>query len=195
TIYPVMELGSTAGINDSAFQFQPPAGGHLVEAFSNPYEPRNIASGTPAPAIVLQTAAGKNVTLHDFHGKPVLLDFWATWCAPCVAALEPLNKLHKEAEAKGLVILGVNEDDDDDGGNAFLVKKGVSWPNFHDPDGEIWRSFHTAGGVPFYVLINGEGQVVFAKAGAKDTELRAEIAKLGIPLSSSTPAASGQVKQ
>ena len=194
TIYPVMDLGNTPGVAESAFQFQAPAGGRLVEAFSNPYEQRNVAVGELAPAIVLRTAAGKEVALRDFHGKPVLLDFWATWCAPCVAALEPLNKLHQEGEAKGLIVLSVNEDDDDDGGNTFLAKKGISWPNFHDADGEIWRSFHTNGGVPFYVLINGNGQVVFAKAGARDTELRTEIAKLGITLSSGSPAGSGPAK-
>ena len=137
--------------------------------------------GKPAPAVKLQDANGKSVALQDFRGKPILLDFWATWCAPCVAAFEPLKKLHEETEQKGLVILSIDEDDDFEAANDFFIKHGVSWPNFRD-DGKLWRSLPASSGIPFYVLIDSGGQIVFSQSGPKDSELRAAIAKLGVDL-------------
>jgi thiol-disulfide isomerase/thioredoxin len=117
------------------------------------------------------------VNLEDFHGKPVLLDFWATWCPPCVAALQPLKKLEAENAHKGLVILGIDEDDDAEIGNNYLAKHGVNWANFHD-DGEIWRAFPSNSGIPYYVLIDGEGHIVLAKPSAEESELLTAIGKL-----------------
>jgi thiol-disulfide isomerase/thioredoxin/outer membrane lipoprotein-sorting protein len=179
-LYPVMDLDFSSG-PDALFSFQPPAGARLVHEFSNPGHPADKLAGTPSPAFKLQAASGKSVTLQDFHGKPVLLDFWATWCAPCLAAIEPLKKLHEESAGKGLVILSIDEDDEVDAGEKFFAEHKVPWSNFHD-DGEVWRSFPGGQGVPFYVLIDANGKITFSRSGAEDSELRAAIVKLGINL-------------
>ena len=176
-LFSVMEIGDAA-YPDTLFAFQPPAGAKLVRQFLNPWEPQDQLAGTPAPDLKLLDASGKAVTLQDFHGKPVLLDFWATWCAPCVSALEPLKKLQQENAPKGLVVLGIDEDQDAETGSAFLARRGVSWANFHD-DGEIWRTFPSNSGIPYYVLVDANGQIVLAKPSAEESELRAAIAKLG----------------
>jgi outer membrane lipoprotein-sorting protein/peroxiredoxin len=180
-LYPVMEL-DTATMADTFFSFQAPPDAKLVSQLSDPFHPADRLTGTQAPAVTLQATNGKNVSLQDFHGKPVLLDFWATWCAPCVAALGPLKKLHDEAAPKGLTVLSIDEDEEAETATDFLAKHGVAWPNFHD-GGEIRGSFRQEGGIPFYVLIDGSGKIVLCKAGPKDAELRAAIAKLGIEIS------------
>ncbi len=191
--YPVMDMDITS-IDNGVFSFQPPADARLVKEFSDPRRPKDTLAGTMAPAFKLQGTNGRSVTIQDFHGKPVLLDFWATWCAPCVAALDPLKKLHEETEAKGLVLLSIDEDDDAQTANDFFAKHGVSWSNFHD-DGELWRSFPGSSGVPFYVLIDSSGQIVFARSGPKDSELRAALAKVGIELPAKDAVTDGKSKQ
>jgi hypothetical protein len=91
-------------------------------------------------------------------------------------------------------MLSIDEDDDAQTANDFFAKHGVSWSNFHD-DGELWRSFPGGGGIPFYVLIDSSGQIVFAKSGPKDSELRAAIAKLGIELPAKDAVTDGKSKQ
>ena len=78
-------------------------------------------------------------------------------------------------------MISIDEDNEADIANEFIRKHGIIWSNFHD-DGELWRSFPRDNGIPFYVLIDESGKIVFSKAAAKDSELRAEIAKLGLEL-------------
>jgi hypothetical protein len=92
-----------------------------------------------------------------------------------------MKRLHKEAAEKGLTIFSIDEDDNADTARDFLIKHQVPWYNIHD-DGELWRAFPGNNGVPFYVLIDQQGRVVFSRSGAKDSELRAAIAKLGIDI-------------
>ncbi|HZS25812.1 MAG TPA: TlpA disulfide reductase family protein [Candidatus Angelobacter sp.] len=124
----------------------------------------------------------------------MLLDFWATWCGPCVAALDSFKKLHEQTAAKGLALLSIDEDEDAKTAADFWSRREMTWPDFHD-DGEVWRSFPGSEGIPYYVLIDGDGQIVFSKTGAKDSALRAAIAKLGIDLPASQAASDTKAKQ
>ena len=72
--------------------------------------PQNAAIPRPAPDAKFLTMDGKTVSLSDYKGKVVLLDFWATWCGPCRMAMPGLQKMHESMKSKGLVVLGVSLD-------------------------------------------------------------------------------------
>ncbi|HET9283839.1 MAG TPA: redoxin family protein [Candidatus Angelobacter sp.] len=178
TEYSVAELTASA-VPDSLFQFEPPAEATLVEEFSDPLDgPATTLVGKAAPVANLKSADGKTVSLASFQGKPVLLDFWATWCAPCVKSFPDLEKLFHDTTDKGLVLLSIDEDEDAKPATDFWAKHGFSWPDFHDSNGELSRQFLQSG-IPQYVLIDASGKVVFVAGGAGPERLRAAIAKLG----------------
>jgi len=87
------------------------------------------------------------------------------------------QKNQRRKSGKDLTILSIDEDEGSDTGNNFFAKRGITWANFHD-DGEIWRAFPSNSGIPYYVLIDANGQITFSKPGASDLELRDAIAKL-----------------
>jgi thiol-disulfide isomerase/thioredoxin len=91
----------------------------------------------PAPAFKLQTLDGKSVELSDFKGKVVILDFWATWCGPCVASLPHLNDLYKELSGQGLKVIAMNLQQDADTVKAFVEKKKWTLPVALDTDGAV----------------------------------------------------------
>lgn len=72
---------------------------------------RDVGAGSPAPAFSLRNLSGDSVTLEQFGGRLVLLDFWATWCPPCRQAIPELVNLHEKYEDRGLAIVGISMDD------------------------------------------------------------------------------------
>jgi thiol-disulfide isomerase/thioredoxin len=119
----------------------------------------------------------ETISLRSFQGRPVLLDFWATWCGPCVESMPSVKRLYSEATKYGLVMLSIDEDEDAKKATDFLSENKDLWPNFHD-DGEIARSFPNEG-IPHFVLIDSAGTVVFSRSSFDEPALRTAIAKLG----------------
>ncbi len=180
TVYPKVSLGAPS-LQEAFFEFKPPAGTALAEELPDPMNMNMNGAklvGKMAPEIKLPSAGGETVTLGGLRGKPVLLDFWATWCVPCVASLPSLAQLVKEASEKGLVTLSIDEDEDAKTATEFWSKHKEPWPNFHDADGEMQRAFGS-GGIPKYVIIDASGKIIFVQNGSDETPLRAAVAKLG----------------
>src|SRR6266478_1518852 len=132
--------------------------------------------GKPVPMVELRSEDGTTVALKSFSGKMVLLDFWATWCAPCVDSLPSLEKLHQEAAPKGLAMISIDEDEDPKKAADLWAKRKEPWPNFH-ANAETVKQFPDHG-IPYFVLIDGSGDVVFSDAGLDEDRLRAAIAKV-----------------
>ncbi|MGB8590628.1 MAG: TlpA disulfide reductase family protein [Candidatus Acidiferrales bacterium] len=176
-VFTVAELGG-GPLPEQLFAFEPPVQAALVKEFDADPEAVRIHAleGKPFPAIELRAADGKSVSLKSFTGKPVLLDFWATWCAPCVASLPALEKIREEAAEKGLVMISIDEDEDAKAAADLWAKRAVPWPNYHD-DGAIVKQLPTHG-IPFLVLIDASGNTVFSKEGFYEDELRAALAKM-----------------
>jgi len=177
TVFTRAELNES--VHDELFTFIPPADAKLVQDFPNP---RNSfgpnLTGDQVPSLKLKSADGKVVSIESFRGKPVLLDFWATWCGPCVEAMPQLAQIHTEAKDKGLVLLLVDEDEEAPTATAFLSKKGYNWTDFHDGDGEV-EKLVGGSGIPRTILVDAQGKIVYDATGMNDDQLRTEISKLG----------------
>ena len=166
-------------VPDSLFRFDPPRDLQLVAKFSDSLFGADLA-GKQAADVQLVGADGKLVPLSSYRDKPVLLYFWATWCAPCIEGMPKLAALEQEARPKGLVLLSVDEDEDVKKGNDYLAQHHYSWPNTQD-DGKIGNAFSRSG-IPLYVLVDGTGKIAFYRAGSGKTQeaaLRKAIAGLG----------------
>lgn len=135
--------------------------------------------GKVAPAFTLTDLDGKKVSLSDFKGRPVLLNFWATWCGPCKVEMPWFEEFHKQYAAQGFEILGLT--DDVDAGKDTITKVahriGVSYPILLT-DGKVQTAYGGLDVLPmsFYVDRNGVVVEETAGLGSKD-EIEAHIKK------------------
>jgi thiol-disulfide isomerase/thioredoxin len=117
---------------------------------------------------------GREVDLEKMRGKVVLIDFWATWCGPCIAELPNVIAAYKKLHDQGFEIVGISFDQEKDKDNLvkFVKEKEMTWP--HAYDGKTWESAigerFGIGSIPTMWLVNKKGMVV-------DLEARADLAK------------------
>lgn len=109
---------------------------------------------------------GREVDLAKLQGKVVLIDFWATWCGPCVAELPNVLKAYKELHPKGFEIVGISLDSDKAKLESFVKEQGMDWPQFFD--GQGWKneisSKYGINSIPAMWLVNKKGMVVSTNA-------------------------------
>lgn len=180
-IYQVVKLDQQEP--SETFTFVAPSDAKLVDKFPEPFRHSpDVAAvnllGKPAPELSLKSADGKVMALSSLRGKPVFLEFWATWCGPCVELMSDLKKLYGETESKGLAWVSVDSDEDSKTAAEFLSREHIPWPNYHDEDGSLGRAYQREG-IPLGVLIDADGKVGFYESGYEIAELRSAIAKLG----------------
>jgi len=122
-----------------------------------------------APDFTAQTLDGQTVRLSDFRGRVVLLNFWATWCPPCVREIPRLVRVADAYKNDGLVVLGLNTTFQDDRAKVeqFTREQGISYPVLLDPDG-VASEKYPARLMPTTVLIDRQGQMVHIKVGEVD---------------------------
>ncbi|MBI5665205.1 MAG: TlpA family protein disulfide reductase [Nitrospirae bacterium] len=123
--------------------------------------------GAKAPDFILKDVSGKDVSLSSFKGKPVLLNFWATWCPYCRKERSHLNKLHKEYKDKGLTILSVATDQSAAKVNEFLKHTPAEFIVLSDSGGTA-ASLYSVGGLPTSYLINSEGIIKHRVVGFRE---------------------------
>src|SRR5688572_3718320 len=104
---------------------------HIWTIATGPLPP---GPGIAAPAFMGPDLGGRQVELSSLRGKVVLLDFWATWCPPCVASMPHLQKLQDELGGRGLVVLGVNQEPGrEEQVKRFLDRQKLTFPSVVDP--------------------------------------------------------------
>jgi cytochrome c biogenesis protein CcmG, thiol:disulfide interchange protein DsbE len=123
--------------------------------------------GERAPEYAAVTLEGDSVFLADLEGSVVLLNVWATWCAPCREEIPALQELHERHHAEGLRVVGVSVDGRREGDNVrrFADSFGVTYAIWHDPDDRVGSRFRSIG-VPTTVLIDRGGTIVWRHLGA-----------------------------
>jgi thiol-disulfide isomerase/thioredoxin len=109
-----------------------------------------------APDFSFVSTAGESISLESLRGKVVLLDFWASWCAPCVRALPSVKKIQKDHASDPFVVVSVSGDHEERPWRAFVDKNGMSWPQYWDRDHQLRAKFDVKV-IPTYVLIDREG--------------------------------------
>ena len=120
-----------------------------------------------APDFTLPNAAGKKVSLKDYRGKVVFLNFWATWCESCRDEMPSMERLYKEFKGKGLEIVAVNVKEKRQDALAFAKELKLTYPVLLDPEGEVGL-LYGAFGLPVTYLIDRKGVVLARLWGPAD---------------------------
>ena len=110
---------------------------------------------------------GKQMQLSDLRGKVVVLNFWATWCPPCVEETPSLIALQREIAPKGGTVLGISVDDDAQAYAQFVQANGIDYPTYRDPSAEIPASYGTSM-YPDTYIIDRHGKIARKLVGAQD---------------------------
>jgi peroxiredoxin len=120
--------------------------------------------GAAAPDFTLRTVDGQNLRLNEQRGRVVLVNFWATWCGPCRQEMPHLNRLYEKYRASGLVLLGVNVDENTRAAVDVAAKLGVTFPVLPDTDKTVSRLYDLRA-MPSTVLIDRDGRVRYLHRG------------------------------
>ena len=121
--------------------------------------------GKPAPDFELPDLSGQSVSLGDLQGKPVLVNFWATWCGPCVYEMPYIQEVHDEWEGKDLVVLAINVGEGSSEVQQFMEDNNLSFPVLLDTNGKL-AEIYSIRGIPTTIFIDMEGVIQAMKIGA-----------------------------
>jgi len=140
-----------------------------------------LDAGDRAPAFELPALDGKGrLDLDRYRGKVVWLDFWASWCPPCLSSLPDLEELRKQMPAKHFPLVAVNLDKDPAKALRFLERNPVGYPSASDPDGELPERFGLKT-MPTSYLIDRDGTIRLVHEGYRSgdiDEIREAVRKL-----------------
>jgi cytochrome c biogenesis protein CcmG, thiol:disulfide interchange protein DsbE len=128
-----------------------------------------INQGALAPEIGLKDRNGKAVQLAQLKGSVVVVDFWASWCAPCREELPVLEKLFQKYREKGLVVIAVGQDADVTKFDKFLRATPLSFTVVHDPEGAVARRYGPPK-MPSSYIVDKKGIIRHVHAGFKASD-------------------------
>jgi cytochrome c biogenesis protein CcmG, thiol:disulfide interchange protein DsbE len=122
----------------------------LPAACSGPPQAR---LGSPAPDFTLQNIDGTSVRLSDFKGKPILINFWATWCVPCREEMPLLQATYEQYREQGLVILAIDLEEDASLVRRWVEQGGYTFTFLLDSDGELLKRYNVTAAPTSYFLM------------------------------------------
>jgi peroxiredoxin len=133
-----------------------------------------LPPGSPAPDIALENPEGKKISLSSYRGKVVLIDFWASWCAPCRKENPNLVKLYERFKGNDFEIFGVSLDENVASWKNAIAKDGIRWPQVSDLkrwDSRVINDYQFSA-IPYNVLIDRDGKVISKGISAEELEMK-----------------------
>ncbi len=181
TVYPVADFN--APTTPDMFRFTPPADAKEVAKLADldvppRSTPKATMAGQPAPHVSFDAPDGRKIELSSYRGKPLLLDFWATWCGPCLTSMPALNRIYLDVRDKGMAVVTFDEDNAGEDAAEYLARHNYAWTNYHDAGGRAASAFKREG-IPLTVLIDAQGKIVYFDSGGDEAAVRKAIAALG----------------
>ncbi len=144
----------------AAFDFAP--GNRIPEQDTSPfhYDPRLVVGAHPYE-FSAKSLSGQTIAPSDYRGKVLLLDFWATWCEPCVESLPELQGVYRKYHGQGLEVVGVSLDEDQGQLQGFVKAHKIPWPQVFD--GKAWQSgvpnIYGVKAIPFFLIVGRDGEI------------------------------------
>lgn len=131
-----------------------------------------LRPGTLAPVFTGATLEGHPISLEDYAGKPVVVNFWGSWCPPCRTEQTGLQRLWQDFGPQGVQFVGINMRDSEGNARAYQHEFGVTYPSVFDRPAE-WAARYQVVAPPSTVLIDARGMLVYRSVGAlTEKELR-----------------------
>ena len=124
------------------------------------------SAAAPAPTFTLASRAGQDVSLAQYKGNVVMINFWASWCGPCRQEMPLLESIYKKYNKMGFTLIGVNVEPDSNAANEWLKATPVSFPILYDRDSKVSKLYDVAG-MPSTVIIDRSGKLRVLHRGYK----------------------------
>ena len=153
--------------------------GLIMAGCSTPNSAQGPQIGKLAPDFKLSNLEGQSVSLGDFRGKPVLLNFWASWCGPCRYEMPFIQEIYEEWSDKGLIILTVNLQENPSQVKEFVESFGFSFPVLLATNRKVPLAYNIRG-IPATFFIDKDGIIQDIKIGAfaGKTEIESRLSKI-----------------
>jgi thiol-disulfide isomerase/thioredoxin len=152
------------------------------QASVNDYKLKQLARPLPAADFKLLDMEEKTHTLKQYRGKVVLINFWATWCPPCIDEMPSLEKLYQKLKGQPFVMLAINQWEDEERVFEFMGELSTipNFPILFDPDSKVSAAFGVQG-LPSSFIVDKQGRIVYRATGGRDfahPEIEAKIKSL-----------------
>lgn len=143
--------------------------------------PPSPRQGFSAPDFTLSTLTGESVTLSDLRGQVVVLNFWASWCPPCRAEMPAIERVYRDLQPQGLVVLAVNTtyQDSESAAANFVAEFGLTFPILMDRRGEVSNRYQLRG-LPSTYFVDRRGVIRAVVVGGpmSETLIRTRVSDL-----------------
>ena len=136
---------------------------------SGNYKFKQLSKPIPAPNFMLKDMDGKEHSLKQYRGKIVLINFWATWCPPCIKEMPSMENLYVSLRSRSFVVLAINQWEDDERVFEFMgqLKSIPTFPILFDHDSKVSDSFGVQG-LPSSYIVDKKGRIVYRAKGGRD---------------------------